>query len=108
MAPANERPDLVRVGDTLLYLLHGTWRSVHSYFHGLPFIVMGLAAVLSRRYPAWLGCVSMIGGAVSLLFGVLQFVNVIPGTERFVILPAQLVSLWMVAIGVLMWRRSRR
>jgi hypothetical protein len=40
-APAPEQSNLLRVGDTLLYLLNGTWRSVHSYFHGVPFILSG-------------------------------------------------------------------
>ena len=50
-APAPEQSNLLRVGDTLLYLLNGTWRSVHSYFHGVPFILSGAAVALSRRYP---------------------------------------------------------
>lgn len=106
-ASTSEPSGLLRVGDTLLYLLNGTWRSVHSYFHGLPFLLAGAATVLSRRYPAWLGYVGLVGGAASLLGGVLQFLGVVPGTERLVIVPAQLVSLWMVAMGVLLWRAGR-
>ena len=104
-APAPEQPNLLRVGDTLLYLLNGTWRSVHGYFHGVPFILSGLAVALSRRYPAWLGWVGVAGGTASFLGGVLQFLGVVPGSERLVIVPAQVVSLWMVAMGVLMWPR---
>ena len=105
-APAAEQSNLLRVGDTLLYLLNGTWRSVHSYFHGVPFILSGAAVALSRRYPAWLGWVGVAGGTASFLGGVLQFLGVVPGSERLVIVPAQVVSLWMVAMGVLMWRRA--
>jgi hypothetical protein len=105
-APASDQAELLRVGDTLLYALNGTWRSVHSYFHGLPFILAGLAVVAGGRYPAWLGWVGVAGGTASLAGGVLQFLGAIPGAERLVIVPAQVVSLWMVAMGVLMWRTA--
>lgn len=104
-AAATEQSNLVRVGDTLLYGLNGTWRSVHSYFHGAPFILTGVAVAMSRRYPAWLGWFGVVGGTGSFLGGLLQFLDVIPGTERRVIVFAQAVSLWMVGMGVLMWRR---
>jgi FAD/FMN-containing dehydrogenase len=61
----SEQSNLLRVGDTLLYLLNGTWRSVHRYFHGVPFILSGSAVALSRRYPAWLGWVGVAGGTAS-------------------------------------------
>jgi hypothetical protein len=61
---------------------------------------------LSRRYPPWLGWVGVAGSIASFLGGVLQFLGVVSGSERLVIVPAQVVSLWMVAMGVLMWRRA--
>jgi hypothetical protein len=106
-APPSERAHLVRVGEMLLYVLNGTWPNVHSFFHGVPFVVAGAAVALSRRYPAWIGWVGAAGGAASLLGGVLQFVGVIPHEERFVIVPAQVVSVWFVVVGVMMWRRTR-
>jgi Domain of unknown function (DUF4386) len=105
-APAPEQSNLLRIGDTLLYALNGTWRSVHSYFHGVPFILSGMAVAFSRRYPPWIGWLGVVGGAGSFLGGVLQFLDFIPGSERLVIVPAQVVSLWMVVMGVLMWRRA--
>jgi hypothetical protein len=105
-APASEQPNLLRVGDALLYVLHGTWPSVHSYFHGMPFILSGSAVALSARYPRWLGWVGVVGGAGSVVGGVLMFLGVRLGSERLFIVFAQLVSVWMVAIGVLMWRRA--
>jgi hypothetical protein len=104
-AAATDQANLVRMGDMLLYGLNGTWRSVHSYFHGAPFILTGAAVAMSRRYPAWLGWFGVAGGTGSFLGGVLQFLGVVPGTERRVIVFAQAVSLWMVGMGVLMWRQ---
>jgi hypothetical protein len=105
-APPSEQAHLLRVGDTLLYILNGTWPNVHSFFHGLPFVAAGAAVALSRTYPAWIGWMGSAGGAASLVGGVLQFVGVIPHKERFVIVPAQVVSLWFVVVGLLMWRRA--
>jgi hypothetical protein len=38
-ATAAERSDLLRLGDGLLLVLNGTWPGVHSFFHGVPFIL---------------------------------------------------------------------
>jgi hypothetical protein len=103
-AQASEQANLLRVGDTLLYVLRGTWPSVHNYFHGVPFILLGLAVASDGRYPAWLGWVAVVGGLGALVGGVLMFVGVELGRERFFIVFAQIVSLWMVAMGVLTWR----
>jgi hypothetical protein len=54
-ASASEQTSLQSTGDALLWILGGTWASVISYFHGLPFILFGLAVVLDQGYPAWLG-----------------------------------------------------
>ena len=105
-AQASEQASLLRVGDTLLLVLNGTWPSVHSYFHGVPFILSGLAVVLSGRYPAWLGWVGVVGGVGSLVGGVLMFLGADLGRERLFIVFAQIVSLWMVAMGALMWRHA--
>lgn len=105
-AETSEQANLLRVGDSLLYILHGTWSGVHSYFHGVPFILMGLAVAVSRCYPAWVGWVAVAGGTGSLVGGVLILVGVSAGAGQLFIVFAQIVSLWMVAMGVLMWRRA--
>ena len=74
-AAASDQAELLRVGDALLYALNGTWWSVHSYFHGLPFVLAGLAVVASRGYPTWLGWIGVAGGTASLAAGVLQFLR---------------------------------
>ncbi|HEY2974666.1 MAG TPA: hypothetical protein VGJ48_19285 [Pyrinomonadaceae bacterium] len=106
-AHASEQASLLLIADTLHFVLNGTWPSVHSYFHGVPFILAGLAVVFSRRYPAWLGWVGVVGGAGSLVGGMLMFFGVSLGRQRLFVVFAQIVSLWMVAMGVLMWRRAR-
>ncbi|MGH3320638.1 MAG: hypothetical protein ACRDN9_10720 [Streptosporangiaceae bacterium] len=91
----------------LLWVLGGTWSGVLSFFHGLPFILLGMAVALDRRTPAWLGLVGVLGGAGSLAAGLALFLdlNAFPGS--LFIAFAVIISLWMVIMGVIMWRDGR-
>lgn len=100
-ATAAERAALAQNGELLLGILEGTWAGVITLFHGLPFVLAGLAVVLSRRYPAWLGWIGLIGGAGSLIIGLAMFFDLVgPGPA----VPfAVILSLFMVILGVLFW-----
>jgi hypothetical protein len=104
-APAPEQANLLRDGDLLLRILGGTWASVITFFHGVPFILLGLAVALDHRYPAWLGWIGVVGGLGSVVFGVVMFL----GTPGMVYVAfAIVVSIWMVIMGILMWQRASR
>jgi hypothetical protein len=105
-APVSERASLMLAGDTLLMVLGGTWASVLVLFHGVPFVLFGLAVFLDRSYPAWLGWFGFVGGLGSLICGVTTFLGVGLRPEGLFIVFALVVSLWMVAMGGLMWRRE--
>jgi hypothetical protein len=79
---------------------------VLSFFHGVSFVLFGLAVVLDRSYPTWLGWFSFVGGLGSLFCGVTRFLGVDLVPEGLFIVFALVVSLWMVVMGVLMWRRA--
>jgi hypothetical protein len=72
----------------------------------VPFILSGLAVATSGRYPTWLGGVGVVGGVGALVGGVLTFLDADIGRERLFVVFAQIVSLWMMAMGALMWRRA--
>jgi Domain of unknown function (DUF4386) len=98
---AAEQPSLLRAGDVLIHVVHGTWASVIALFHGLPFVLLGAAVVVSRRYPAWIGWFGIVGGAGSLVLGVAMFL----GTQVMLYVAfAIVVSLWMVTMGFLLWQ----
>src|SRR5215210_62490 len=105
-APASEQADLLLAGDTLLQLLGGTWTAVVSYFHGMPFVLFGLAVVYSRRYPAWPGWIGVVGGFGSLVVGMMMFLGAGFVPERLFIVFALVVSVFMLVMGFLMWRRT--
>jgi hypothetical protein len=102
-APASERPSLLRAGDLLLQINGGIWASVITFFHGMPFILLGLAVVFSRRYRTWIGWIGVAGGTGSVVLGVAMFLG---ATPFIYVAFAIVVSLWMVAMGTLMWRRA--
>ena len=105
-AAAPEQAGLLRDGDALLWILGGTWASVLGLFHGLPFVLFGLAVVLDRGYPAWLGWLGFAGGLGSLGCGTAMFLglDLIPGWLFIVF--ALVVSAFMLILGALMWRRA--
>jgi hypothetical protein len=105
-APVSEQSSLLLAGSVLLWILGGTWASVLVLFHGVPFVLFGLAVVLDRSYPIWLGWFGFVGGFGSLFCGVTMFLGVGLVPEGLFTVFALFVSLWMVAMGVLMWRRA--
>lgn len=105
VAPAGERAALAENGDLLLRILDGTWAGVITLYHGLPFVLAGLAVALSPRYPAWLGWIGVIGGAGSLLIGIAMLL----GVQTQLAVPfAVVLSFFMVGLGWLLWEQAGR
>ncbi|TDD41553.1 hypothetical protein [Saccharopolyspora elongata] len=73
---------------------------------GLPFILFGIAIVLSTNYPSWLGWIAAAAGAVSFIAGTTNFVglDVLP-IELFVI-TVFVLDVWMIVIARVMSRRA--
>jgi hypothetical protein len=104
-AAEGERAALLQNGELLFRILEGTWAGVITLFHGVPFVLAGLAVALSRRYPVWLGWVGFIGGAGSLVIGLAMLL----GFQTGLAVPfAVVLSLFMVVLGWLMWGQSER
>ena len=103
-AEEGERPALEQNGDLLLRILDGTWAGVITLFHGVPFVLAGLAVALSERFPAWLGWLGFIGGAGSVIIGVAMFFGA--ASAGLAVPFAVILSLFMVILGWLMWVES--
>jgi hypothetical protein len=105
-APGADTTRLLAFGEVVQRILGGTWAGVITFFHGVPFILFGLAVALSGRYPAWLGWVGLIGGAGSLLCGIPMFFAKYFVSLDFFVAFALLLSVWMVIMGVQLWSRA--
>jgi hypothetical protein len=74
-------------------------------FLGLMPLLLGLAVLLARRYPAWHGALGAVGGAVCLVVGC---VNVAredqTSTQTPFLIGSLLVTAWLLCAGTLMLR----
>jgi hypothetical protein len=104
-ASETERATLTQHGDLLLRILASTWAVVITLYHGLPFVLAGLAVAMSPRYPAWLGWIGVIGGAGSLIIGLAMLL----GVQTLLAVPfAVVLSFFMVILGWLLWEQAGR
>jgi hypothetical protein len=81
---------------------------VHTVlFFGLTFVLYGLAVSSGERYPQRLGWVAVVAGVGAVVVG---FVHMVTGPSfvTLFVFPAvaAVLSLWLLAIGVLLWRQT--
>jgi hypothetical protein len=79
-------------------------------FAGVTFILLGLAVAWSGEYPGWLGWVAVVAGVGSVPVGLVQaYTGESIGFTRIatIIFPT-VITLWVVVMSVLLWRKARR
>jgi len=79
-------------------------------FAGVTFILLGLAVAWSGEYPGWLGWVAVIAGVGSVPVGLIQaYTGESIGFTRIatIIFPT-IITLWVVVMSVLLWRKAGR
>lgn len=83
----------------------GSWGSV--VFFGVAPILFGLAIALTDLYPKWLGWLAVVGGVGAVSIGAGMFLQGLSlvGTIAFTAF-GMLVTVSLLVIGVLMWRRA--
>jgi hypothetical protein len=94
---------MARAVEEVQNALFHTWAAL---FIGLPFLLMGLSGLsMGSGFPRWLGPIAVIGGGGALVTGVSGFLHVpLPGL--LFNLFAFVVTLWLLAAGVIVWRRA--
>jgi hypothetical protein len=109
-ASGPQKSQLLMMADTALAVLNGTFRSEIVVLYGLTVLLAGLGVALDGRYPVWFGTVGAVAGAAVLANGFLSYAGISLTREDMlvfvVVLPVE--SLWLLALGVLMWRRADR
>jgi hypothetical protein len=100
---------VVSANETVNFALAGLF---NLSFAGIPFILFGLAVTRAdaRLYPRWLGWVACYAGIGSVLAGLLQALTGKPTVASLIltIIGPTVITLWLVVIWVLLWRRSAR
>lgn len=75
---------------------------------GLPFVLFGLAVVLSDDFPSWVGCVGTVAGFLAVVVGATNFVGLDVLPMNLFVLSVLFLDFWMLAMGRLMWHQARR
>jgi hypothetical protein len=79
--------------------------SIASLTSGLTFSIYGVAILIDRRFPAWLGVVAILGGILTAFAGVVIAYTGFSGLDMAIGMPANtLLLVWMVALGIYTWR----
>lgn len=82
--------------------------SVLSLLLGLTVTVYGGVLLDGRTYPTWVGGLAIAGGVPTMAAGVVMAYTGFSGLAMAINMPASsLLLVWMLTVGVFMWRRGR-
>lgn len=92
----------------MLAITGGLFHGFVALMLGPSFLLLGMAIVSGHGYPGWLGWVAVVAVSGALLAGTTRFLGI--GLVPYPLLYGGFVlplSIWLAAMGVLMWRRAR-
>ncbi len=82
-------------------------RAIRRRVFGLTVSVYGVALLVDHTYPKWMGGLAIVGGVLTTVAGVVMAYTGFSGLAMAINMPASCILLaWMLALGVLMWRRG--
>jgi hypothetical protein len=74
---------------------------------GMTVVVYGMAFMVDRRFPKWLGALGLASGFALLGAGVLMAHTGFSGMAMAVSMPSSMhLLVWMFSVGLYMWPRS--
>lgn len=106
-APAEEKETLLNVASALDDVDFTMFSVSVVLFYGVTFILTGLAVAVSDAYPRRLGWIAVLGGTGAAIAGIVQLFTG-PSVVTLFVFPAfaALLAVWMLAMGLLLWRRA--
>ncbi len=104
---AEAQPAALAAFGALFQLLFGLFDGWELIW-GFTFMLFGLAVIRSRLYTDWLGWIGFIGGVVLTVVGLMDIAFGSTELTFLALFPitAAVVSVWLMALGVLMWRHA--
>ena len=103
-----ERSEILRSADTLLSVVRGTWIGAVVLFHGVPFVLMGMAVAREALYPRVLRWLGTVGGTGSLMSGALMLALPTATPPALFLVFGAVTAVWMVGIGLVMKAPAER
>jgi len=83
--------------------------SMLSLVLGATVTILGVALLDGLAYPRWMGALAIAGGASTAVSGIVMAYSGFSDLEMAINMPASAVLVaWLIALGVLMWRRDRK
>ena len=81
--------------------------SMASLLLGLTASIYGVALLIDRRFPRWIGVFAIAGGVPTAVAGIVIAYTGFSELEMEINMPSSsLLLLWMIALGIYGWRRS--
>jgi hypothetical protein len=107
-APLAEKATALRVADGFENAQYVIYSLSIVLFLGIGIFLYGLAIALSSVYPKALGWLAVLSGAGAFVVGVVQAPSgpSFRGTEIFFVLFSMLSTIWVLSMGVVMWRKA--
>jgi len=105
-APASQQDAAFRAAFAVRQVEAGL-ASMVSLLLGFTSAASGVALMIERRYPRWLGALGVLGGVPTMAAGVAIAYTGFSGLAMAINMPANsLLLIWMLLLGGYMWRRS--
>lgn len=104
-----EKAAALRIAAAVEDLQYAVYSLSVVIFLGIGIFLYGLTMILSRAYPKSLGWLAVVSGAGAFVVGVAQVMGgpEFRATEIFFVLFSMLSTVWVLIMGVLMWRKAR-
>ena len=107
-APEAEKAIALRVAEAMEEIDVGLFSVYIIVFFGLTFSLFGLAVAKSDSFPQWLGWVAVVLGLASFVDGTVQAYTGLSVLVTNVLFASfsSLLTVWILIMGVLMWRKQ--
>jgi Domain of unknown function (DUF4386) len=105
-APAAEAATAQRIAIAVKDADFGIWSIGMLVFFGAAFACFGMAVSASPRFAGWFGWVAVVGAGGATVAALLQIAasGEVQAAETIFLVSSLLLTLWTLAVGVLMWR----
>jgi len=109
-APEGEKAMALRVAEAMEEIDVGLFSVYIIVFFGVTFVLYGLAVARSDRFPTWLGWAAVVLGIASFIDGMVQAYTGLSVLVTNILFASfsSLLTLWILIMGILMWRKLRQ
>ena len=105
-APASQKGEVFHAAFAVRQIEVGLAGMLNLFF-GLTATLYGVALIGVRIYPTWFAALAILSGVPMIASGVVMAYSGFSGLSMAITMPASAILLvWMLTLGVLMWRQE--